>query len=96
MKQRRRETGETAARSSRPKTVKKALAGHEETLRALVREQSDATLDELRAQLPVAVGRTTLWRALEALKFSFKKKFSMRPSKTGRTSKKNVRHGKPK
>ena len=96
LKQRRRETGETAARSSRPKTVKKALAGHEETLRALVREQSDATLDELRAQLPVAVGRTTLWRALEALKFSFKKKFSMRPSKIGRTSKNNVRRGKPK
>jgi transposase len=96
LKQRRRETGETAARSSRPKTVRKTLAEHAELLRCLVRENSDATLDELRARLPVAVGRTTVWRALAELKLSFKKKSSTRPSKIARTSARSGRHGKPK
>ena len=96
LKQRRRETGETTARSSRPKTVKRTLAEHAELLRTLVRENCDATLDELRARLPVAVGRTTVWRALTELKLSFKKKSCMRRSRIGRTSASSVRPGKPK
>jgi transposase len=96
LKQRRRETGETTPRSSRPKTAKKTLAEHAELLRQLVRENADATLDELRARLPVAVGRTTLWRALAELKLSFKKKSFMRRSKIGRTSARNGLPGKPK
>lgn len=96
LKQRRRETGETTARSSRPKTVKKTLAEHAELLHRLVREHSDATLDELRARLPVAVGRTTVWRALEELKLSFKKKSFTRPNKIARTSARSGRRGKPK
>jgi len=96
LKQRRRETGETTARSSRPKTVKKTLAEHTELLRRLICENSDATLDELRARLPVAVGRTTVWRALEELKLSFKKKSSTQPNKIVRTSARSGRRGKPK
>lgn len=96
LKQRRRETGETTPRSSRPKSAKKVLAEHAELLRTLVRDRADATLEELRAELPVAVSVTTLWRALDALKLSFKKKSSMRPSKTGPTSKPSGRRGKPK
>mgnify|MGYP001420359483 CR=1 FL=1 len=95
LKQRRRETGETTPRSSRPKRVKRTLAEHAEQLRQLVRENADATLDELRAKLPVAVGRTTLWRALRELGLSFKKKSCMRPSKTGRTSARSELPGKP-
>ena len=96
LKQRRRETGETTPRSSRPKTIKKALAEHGELLRGLVRQNPDTTLDELRAQLPVPVSRTTVWRALEALQLSFKKKSSMPPNKIGRTSARSARPGKPK
>lgn len=95
LKQRRRETGETTPRSSRPKRVKRTLAEHAEQLRQLVRENADATLDELRAKLPVAVGRTTLWRALRELGLSFKKKSCMRPSKIGRTSARSELPGKP-
>ncbi len=96
LKQRRRETGETTARSSRPKSTKKVLAEHRETLAQLVRENADATLEELRARLAVAVSVPTLWRALEELKLSFKKKSSTPPSKIGPTSKRNARRGKPK
>lgn len=96
LKQRRRETGETTPRSSRPKSVTRTLAGHAELLRQLVREHADATLDELRARLPVSVGRTTLWRALSELKLSFKKKSCTRPSKIGPTSASSESPGKPK
>jgi transposase len=96
LKQRRRETGETTPRSSRPKSAKKVLAEHAELLRTLVRERADATLEELRAELPIAVSVTTLWRALDELKLSFKKKSSMPPNKIGRTSGKSVGRGKPK
>ena len=96
LKQRRRETGETTARSSRPKSAKKVLAEHRETLARLVRENADATLEELRARLPVAVSVPTIWRALEELKLSFKKKSSTPPSRTGPTSGRNGRRGGPK
>jgi transposase len=96
LKQRRHETGEITPRSSRPKTVKKALAEHGELLRKLVRDDADATLEELRARLPVAVSVPTLWRALRDLKLSFKKKSSTQPNKIVRTSKRSVRRGKPK
>jgi transposase len=96
LKQRRRETGETTPRSSRPKSTKKALAEHAELLRQLVRENADATLEELRGRLPVAVGLTTVWRALEALRISFKKKSSTPPNRTDRTFEKSARRGKPK
>jgi transposase len=96
LKQRRRETGETTPRSSRPKSAKKILAEHAELLRTLVRKRPDATLEELRAELPVAVSVTTVWRALDALKLSFKKKSSTPPSEIGRTSPPHGSRGKPK
>ena len=94
--QRRRETGEIEPRSSRPKTVKKALAEHRELLKQLVQNDADATLEELRAKLPVSVSVATVWRALQDLKLSFKKKSSMPPSKIVRTSKLSGKCGKPK
>lgn len=67
LKQRRRETGETTPRSSRPKSAKKVLAEHSELLRTLVRRQLDTTLEELRAELPVAVSVTTVYGAEEVV-----------------------------
>lgn len=96
LRQRRRELNEIAPRSSRPKSAKKTLAEHGELLRKLVREDADATLEELRAKLPVAVSVPTLWRALHELKLSFKKKSFTPPSKTARTSKRSGSRGKPK
>jgi len=96
LKQRRRESGEIGPRSSRPKSAKKTLEPHYDLLRSLVRADADATLDELRVQLPVQVSKTTLFRALQDLKLSFKKKSSMLPSKIVRTSSRSVTRGKPK
>ena len=84
LKQRRRETGRVAPHPRGPNRRTK-LGGHADTLRRLVREQPDATLEELRARLPVWVSVGTLWAALHALKLRFKKKSAGRPSRTGRT-----------
>jgi transposase len=45
-----------------------------ERLRDLVRQQPDATLDELRQRVGVPCSRMALWRALEKLKLPRKKK----------------------
>src|SRR5262245_27616790 len=45
-----------------------------ERLRELVRQQPDATLQELRQRLGVACSLTTIWRALEKLRLPRKKK----------------------
>ena len=95
LKQRRRETGETSARVPQRKSGK-VLDEHRETLRRLVAEQADATLAELQERLPVRVGQATIWRALEELQLSFKKKSSGRRSRTGKTSANGGRRGKPK
>ena len=50
------------------------LAEHSERLAQLVREKPDATLKELREQLGTSASVTTLWRALWALRLTFKKK----------------------
>ena len=78
-------TGEVAARPAR---IKKPPfhRRHEVELRAAVAEQPDLTLEGLRAKLGLDVSIGTLWNALRALKISFKKKRSWRPSKSGRTS----------
>ena len=65
-------TGEIAAR---PPRIKKLPfhRRHEAELRAAVAEQSDLTLEGLRAKLGIDVSIGTLWNALRALKISFKK-----------------------
>lgn len=70
--QRRRETGSIERKRGKP-GPKVKLAAHVDTVRELVRRQPDATLLELRAQLPIKVSISTLWLALENLKLSFKK-----------------------
>ena len=94
LKQRRRESGEIAARSSRNKRPSLWLP-YVDRLQALVAQQPDATLRELRDRLGVPLSLMTLCRALRALQLTFKKKSSMRPSKTGPTLRRDVKRGKP-
>jgi transposase len=83
LKQRRRETGEIAARI--PKCGRKPKIDRDKLLEQ-VRLQPDATLAELRARLGVQCSLSSLWMALDRLKITFKKKGSTRPSKTAPTS----------
>jgi transposase len=92
LKQRRRETGEIAARPPKKKTPPKWHA-YADRLRSLVQKRSDITLRELREALAVDVSLQTLSVALRALKYSFKKKSCGPQSKTGQTSPRGGRYG---
>jgi transposase len=82
LKQRHRATGSLAPRP--PSTGRPViLAPHDVRVRELVRAHPDATLAELRQKLGVPVSISALSDYLRRLKFSFKKKSSARPSKTG-------------
>ena len=84
LKQRRRETGETAARRPRNRRAP-ALATHADRIRAPVAARPDITLQELHAALATSVCLTTVWAAVRRLGLTSKKKSSGRPSRTGRT-----------
>ncbi len=71
-KQRRRETGEIAPRPSGP-TPPQKLAGQDERLRAYLQSRPDATLKDVRRDLGLAVGLSTLWRKLKELGLTLKK-----------------------
>lgn len=83
LKQRRRETGETAPRPMGGATVVKIDMGR---LAELVREQPDATLRELRERLGGVCGEPAVCMALKRLGLSFKKRRSTPRSRTGRMS----------
>jgi len=83
VKQRRRETGET---THRPMGSPGILVVDRAQLALLVRDHPDATLAELRTMLGVQCALSTLCMALKKMGFTFKKKRSMRPSRTGPTS----------
>ena len=73
-----------------------ALAAHEMLVRELIAQAPDQTLDELRDRLAgrgVTVGRTSVHRYLSALGLTRKKRHSMPPSKTVRTSRPRGRRG---
>lgn len=72
LRQRRRETGETAPRAQRYGPRRK-LEPYLHTLAALIAEQSDRTLAELQDALPVRVSLPTIWRAVEDLRLRVKK-----------------------
>ncbi len=76
---RRDQAGELSARPQRSHTPAK-LAGHDEALRVRVRQVSDATLAEMvewaRTALDVSVGVTTMWKRLEFLGLTLKKRRS--------------------
>lgn len=83
VKQRRREHGETGPRKmGGPGPVKI----DQTRLAALVRERPDATLKELRDRLGVDCAQSAICVALKRMNLSFKKRRSMRPSRTAPTS----------
>jgi transposase len=90
IKQRRRETGQTAARRMGGPGVIKV---DHTRLTELVREDPDATLPELRDRLGVACAISTICVALKKLGFSFKKRRSTRRNRIGRMSSNAVRGG---
>lgn len=72
LKQRRRETGECAPLKQR-KWRTPILAGQEERLTTLIREQPDRTLTELRTALGTTASLATIWRAIDRLDVTVKK-----------------------
>ena len=84
LKQRHKATGSLARRP--PSTGRPViLAPHEARVRELVRDDPDATLNELRQRLGIEVSTGALCNYLRRLKLSFKKKLSRRPSRTDPT-----------
>lgn len=81
LKQRRRETGETAPRPSGGARVRKIDMAR---LAGLVQEQPDATAKELRERLGVSCSESAIYAALKRLGLSFKKRRSTPRSRTGR------------
>ena|SRR5215468_7607773 len=85
LKQRRRETGEVAARV--PRRRPPGWAAQADRLRAAVRAAPDATLEELRGRLGLAASVSTVCRALQALGLTLKKSAAGRgagPARRGR------------
>ncbi len=89
VRQRRDRLGDVAPGAQRSHTLPK-LAGHDDTLRARVAEQSDQTLEELREwllhTLGISVSVSNLCGRLRKLGLTLKKSHSRRPSKTVQTS----------
>jgi hypothetical protein len=56
------------------------LAGQEERLKALVNATPDATLAELREELPTTAALSTLWLALDRLGLTVKKRYTPKNS----------------
>jgi transposase len=77
--QRKRESGETAPRPRGGVTVVKIDL---ERLRALVDQQPDATTRQLHQRLGIQCSVSAVDMALRRLGLSFKKRRSMRPSRT--------------
>ena len=85
LKQRRRDWGtiEPLPRNSGRKPALDEPA--RQRLRELVRQDPDATLEELRSQLGVRLSISSLWETLRKLRLPFKKSRCMRQSRTGLT-----------
>ena len=71
IKQERRETGKIAPATKRNRSTK--WAQHADLIREAVAEKPDSTLDELLERLGIGISRSTLFRALKALRLTFKK-----------------------
>lgn len=90
VKQRLRDSGEASPRKMGSPGVRKI---DRERLAELVREQPDATLKELRERLGVRCAESAICTVLKKLGLSFKKRRSMRPSRTAPMSPSVARAG---
>jgi len=84
LKQVRRETGRTAPAAHAGGRTPGWVA-HADAIRAAVRDDPDATLDEYRRRFRLPLSRSALARALAALGLPRKKSRSGPPSRTGPT-----------
>lgn len=84
LKKERRETGTLCGPRQRGKGRKPKI--DRIRVQELVAADADATLAELRERLGVRCSLSAIWSVLNALKITFKKKRSGRPSKTAPTS----------
>lgn len=89
--QRRRQFGETTPRPMGGATVVKI---NMDRLVELVREQTDATLEELAERLDCGCGATAVCMALKRAKITFKKRRSMLQNRTVRMSPSAANSGK--
>ena len=95
LKKRLKETGSCEAKPLQGVAGRKrVLKDYQEQLAEIVTQNPDATLEELAEQLPVKVSTSMVYRELQLLKLTYKKKLCMPPNKTGRTLRKNVPNGK--
>jgi len=90
LKQHRRERGDIVPRTGGGSRGCKIDRGR---LAALVKQQPDATLVELRDRLGISVTPWAISKALRELKLSYKKSRSTPPSRTGRMLPGVVRNG---
>ena len=86
LKQRRRELGTIEPLPGRYGQPPKLTEADLRSLSDLVAQHPDATLDELRRQLDLPVSLSSICRALQNLKLSFKKKSCTPLNRTGQTS----------
>jgi transposase len=82
LKQRRRESGQILPR---PMGGKRHQKIDPTRLAEIVSRRPDATLQEMREQLGIKCAESAICAALKKLGLSFKKRRSMRPSRTART-----------
>jgi transposase len=73
VKQRRREAGELTPRVQTRFRRRALDAAQEHRLGVLITVRPDATLAELRAELPTTAALSTLWRAIDRLGLTVKK-----------------------
>ena len=78
VKQRRRETGEIAPRQQTKFRRRTLTEQQEQRLVFLITARPDATLAELREQLPTSAALSTLWRTIGRLRLTVKKNGSRR------------------
>jgi transposase len=90
-----RETGSVAPRPHGGGPAPKLDEVGEQTVRTLLEEKNDQTLQELTeqlaARLQVQVSRSTVWRAVERLGITRKKRRPAPASRTGTTSERSGR-----
>jgi transposase len=93
LKRLRQETGSIAPRQQRVSHATK-LDAVLPRLEQFVKDRPDATLKELRDQLGLSVGISTIWRALKRLQYTFKKKSYTLPSNSVPVCRYNEQTGK--
>lgn len=84
IKQRRRETGEVTPRKQTKFRRRTLSDEQEQRLVFLITARPDATLSELREQLPTSAALSTLWRTIERLNLTVKKNRTRRRTAASR------------